>query len=208
MSKRIPYLKSSDIKPMASRFLKRYYPSNGISVDVEGIIETMDIDLVVIPNLENRLGFDSYITSDFTKIIIDEGCFMNQESRARFSLAHELGHFELHRNLYENSKIQSEENYINFIKNLTDKEHRSLEIQAHIFAGFILLPPIAFEQKLKEIEDEYKESNPITVNDLPAILKNLSREFFVTQQVIQHQLAYEYLEWARKVMGVPPPEKY
>ena len=159
------------------------------------------MDIVAIPKLEKTFGFDCYINSNFDKIVIDEDCFVDQEMRARFSLAHELSHKVLHQNIYEAAGIDSEESFVEFSRNLTDKEQKSLEIQAHIFAGFLLLPHDYFESELENLSTDYGGTAKMTVSDLGDVMKYLSRKFNVTDQVIWHQLKHEYPLWLREIIG-------
>ncbi|MBK9334998.1 MAG: ImmA/IrrE family metallo-endopeptidase [Ignavibacteria bacterium] len=46
---------------------------------------------------------DAFISQDFQFITIDEDIYFRDtnQSRRRFSLGHEIGHYALHKNLYE-----------------------------------------------------------------------------------------------------------
>ena len=53
-----------------------------------------------------QCGMDAQITSDFSTIYVDQKSYENDTSRFRFSLAHELGHFALHKQFYKDLKIR------------------------------------------------------------------------------------------------------
>lgn len=66
----------------------------------------------------------------------DDRCY----NRIRFSLAHELGHFFLHKELFESLKIKSLEDYQRFYKEFPSDQYNFLESQANKFAGYLLIP--------------------------------------------------------------------
>ncbi len=105
---------------------------------------------------ENRiLGKFCYGTPP--RIILDQKHEESDSSmRVRFTLAHELGHFVLHRH----RKIKNTEVLIDTEEELpryfiTPKNNRNwVEWQANYFAGALLIPPIPLKKKLKEIHKE------------------------------------------------------
>jgi Zn-dependent peptidase ImmA (M78 family) len=93
-----------------------------------------------LPNLERDHGVHGFATLDRDGIVVDEGQMMRQPERYRFTLAHEIGHLELHRNLYDSGSVKSLASYLRFQEMLGDKEIDCLEFQARNFAGRILVP--------------------------------------------------------------------
>lgn len=90
-------------------------------------------------DLLSRFGIDAFSTSDFKEIYIDSKQFFEIENRARFTLAHELGHYVLHHDFIKNSqKFKNINQWIKFV--LEDVKREPLETQANIFAGFLLMP--------------------------------------------------------------------
>jgi len=86
------------IKNKAEAFLKKVNPQLEIPVPIEEIIELkLKMRLISIPNLKRDLSIDGFINSNFDTITIDDYCFNNFEFRARFTMAHELGHMLLHK---------------------------------------------------------------------------------------------------------------
>jgi len=60
--------------------------------------------------------------------------------RIRFSLAHELGYFVLHREIFESLKIEAWPDYYRFYNEVPNDQYRFLEDQANKFAGYFLTP--------------------------------------------------------------------
>jgi Zn-dependent peptidase ImmA (M78 family) len=61
-------------------------------------------------------------------------------NRLRFSLAHEVDHFVLHKHIYSTFNVESPEEYLEFVMNFPEEEYRSFEWQANEVAGSLLVP--------------------------------------------------------------------
>ncbi len=61
-------------------------------------------------------------------------------NRIRYSVAHEIGHLILHKNVYDNFKLKSELEWIELIQKLPENEYTWLEQHAYEFAGRLLVP--------------------------------------------------------------------
>ena len=64
----------------------------------------------------------------------------HRRRRYRFSLAHEIGHFELHKRLYEESRIETVRDWKNVQAAITEDSYAWFEYQANSFAGLVLAP--------------------------------------------------------------------
>ena len=111
-------------------------------VSIEEIIEIkLKIKVVPVPNLFELCSVDSQISSDFSYVIVDQASYENNENnRIYFSLAHELGHYILHKELFSTFKIESVDDIISFINTIPEKQYSFLETQANKFASQFLLP--------------------------------------------------------------------
>ena len=174
----VPFLASREIKKQAELFRKKYNPKLEIPVPIEDIIDfDLNINILSIPNLERDSDIDCYINSTFDTITIDQYCFDNQVKRARFSFGHELGHLILHKNIYANTNFDDINSYIAFRNKFSPKDYKSLEIQANIFSGHLLLPETPFESELKKIEKELGGLCTMSISDLPKVVTRLSTIF-------------------------------
>lgn len=114
-----------------------------IPVDVECILEVgLKITIIPLPGLQNQISFDSFISSDWKNVYVDRDRYMSDKyyRRIRFSLAHELGHFVLHREIFKSLRIASLEDYYRFYQDAPEDQYRFLEDQANKFAGCLLMP--------------------------------------------------------------------
>jgi Zn-dependent peptidase ImmA (M78 family) len=124
-------------------------------------------------------------------------------NRMRFSFAHELGHFFLHKELYIKFGITSPEDWKDFILNVPEIEYRNFEWQANEFAGRLLVPYPELESKMGKVNKILKENNllPYLKIDPDAVLSRISpmlcKPFGVSTEVIEKRVKRE---------GLWPPE--
>ncbi len=145
-----PNLTLSSVIKASEDFLKNFHPSLSLTIPIEDIVELkMKIALVVIPGIKDLIGVDSFISADFSQITVDEYSFTTYVERTRFSIAHEVGHFVLHKDWYEHNGPKSIEDYLIFYDKIDPEIYKFLEIQAQTFAGLVLVPKEALVKELK-----------------------------------------------------------
>lgn len=110
---KVPFLKESDIEHAAAELLRRYVKWKGVAVrppiNIDNIIEGyFGLDLVFI-DLPDFLGIPDVLGATFLKekrVFIDESLDLEgKEGRLAFTLAHEGGHWQLHRPLIEADQV-------------------------------------------------------------------------------------------------------
>jgi len=120
-------------------------------------------------------------------------------NRMRFSFAHELGHFFLHKDLYTRFGIDSPEDWKDFILNVPENEYRSFEWQANEFAGRLLVPRPELRAEMEKVGKVLKENNliPFLEKDPDAVLSRISpmlcKPFGVSTEVIERRVKRERL---------------
>jgi Zn-dependent peptidase ImmA (M78 family) len=90
--------------------------------------------------LRDLLGVDGFISSDLTCVTVDQFVLERRLNRYRFTLAHELGHCYLHRELYAELKFGSVNEWKQFQEEVDNTDYNWLEYQAYAFAGLVLVP--------------------------------------------------------------------
>lgn len=185
-----PNLTLSEVTKAANSFLKLYYPTFTPPIPIEEIIELkMNIGLFVVPGIKSLLGIDAFMSSDFTGITIDEDSFVKYPERTRFSIAHELGHLVLHKEWYKRNGPKNLEDYLTFHDRIDKETYKYLEIQAHTFAGLVLVPT---DLLLKELKTKIGK---IPSNETPEILIPIAQDlldtFKVSGEVIWRRLQKE-----------------
>ncbi|MBI5152405.1 ImmA/IrrE family metallo-endopeptidase [Candidatus Peregrinibacteria bacterium] len=199
MTIKVPYIRIEKIRQIADEFREKY-SKNKIPVDILYIAE-MDLGMEIRPvkSLRNEADTDAFISSDFKVIFVDndELCDDKYESRLRFSIAHELAHFILHKDFFEKFKIGSLGGYLNFVEGFSDREYSFLELHAHEFAGRLLVPVDILRCKVSEWKNEIKNTAALKFIDNSLFADYLAvpiaKDFGVSQEVIARRIEKEKL---------------
>jgi len=189
---RVPFLNNKEIKNKADLFRKKYW-NDSVPIDMEEIIELrLKISLAPIPNLQNSFGVDAFITSNWQLIYVDRVSYLDErfQNRLRFSLAHEMSHFVLHKNIYNSFKIKTFEDFYKLFKDIPQEQYGYLETQANKLANYLLVPRKKLViEKRKVLEMMRRQSVQIekfdkqTLNSYMAI--PISKTFGVSDEVVQ-----------------------
>lgn len=141
MSLQLQHLSYQRLGEIAEEFLKRYHPKLILPIPIENIAEQkLNLKIIQEMNLKKSYDVDGFLTSDLTTIFVDFDLYLKQESRTRFTIAHEVGHWVLHGKLFRDLEINSAGDLGNLIEKVTDAENQWLEYQAYSFAGQVLVP--------------------------------------------------------------------
>lgn len=91
----ISFMPYPDITEKAREFLQNYNAHQDIPVNIEAIIENkLDMNIIPFPNLQRDFSVEGFSSSDFSDIYVDEFIYRNVSVRYRFTLAHEVGHYQ------------------------------------------------------------------------------------------------------------------
>ena len=139
-----------------------------------------------------QFGQDAFLLHDFSGIVLDKAAFEERNlNRLRFSVAHELGHFFLHRDLYGKVGFNSVEEWINFSDQIPGDQYQWIEWQADEFAGQLLMPPGAVATALDETMSDAKREGyfPLGADALlDFCCKAMHQDFGVSRQAMQTRL--------------------
>ncbi len=180
------FIPQQEIEETAKQFLLEHHPSGSIPIPIEDIVE-IKLGIKVIPSQGLlKYGIDAFLTHDFKEIYIDEMQYFELENRARFTFAHELGHYCLHKKYFEEAVFSSVGEWADFI--LTDIRRDPLETQANIFASYVLLPTVSLELEFEKAKAELAKHEGFSSGDLPDdqtlapyLAKPISRIFKVSE---------------------------
>ncbi len=188
----VDFIPTHEIEARAAAFLARHHPSGNIPVPIEEIVEFgLGIDIVPVPSLHQALDIDGFITSDLTEIRVDDFVYQDRPSRYRFTLAHEIAHGELHRELYLASPFSTIEGWKEFVLGLSDSDYDKLEIQANMFASMVLMPADStrgsFMEHLGRVPSDLRANLPPD-QIIEVISRSMSSDFQVSPQAMQIRL--------------------
>lgn len=133
---------AKDIHAAADDFRNKY-GGGKIPVDIEDIIE-FDLNLDIRPtyNLSSNCNTDAFLSADCKTIHVDSDHYSkpNYLPRIRFSLAHEIGHLVLHKDVIPILRPSSLEEWKEIVTTIPEDEYSWLEQHAYEFAGRLLVP--------------------------------------------------------------------
>lgn len=195
-----PFISQQQCWAAAEQFRQQYAPGGGIPVDVLALTEfDLDLEIRTITGLKEEADVDALLLGDWKTLIVDQQQYLDDRfiNRLRFSIAHELGHFVLHKEVFESIPRESVEEWISFMQEMPDKEYGFLEYHANEFAGRLLVPVdelrIQFEKTVVEVEHKGMPRGKLTDSHLSYLCIPLSKHFAVSQDVIERRLEKEKL---------------
>lgn len=202
-----PYIPKDQIWQTAENFRDEFWPESTLPVDIERIVEKrLKLNIEPEHGILGEIDIDAYLRIDLTGIVIDYDCYMNEKymNRLRFSFAHELGHFFLHKDIYSTFCIDDPSAWKDFMLNIPDREYGFFEYQANEFAGRTLVPRGRLLAELKICLQKVQEIGmlDLVATDPSAVLSSISstlcRPFGVSYKVIERRVEREEL-WPPKI---------
>jgi len=141
MSLQLQHLSYQRIGQIADEFLEKHHPKLLLPIPIEDIAEQkLNLKIIQEMNLKKNYDVDGFLTSDLMTIFLDFDLYLKHGNRTRFTIAHEVGHWVLHGELFRDLKINSVDDLGNLVEKVTDEENQWLEYQAYNFAGQVLVP--------------------------------------------------------------------
>ncbi|MFO0388379.1 MAG: ImmA/IrrE family metallo-endopeptidase [Alphaproteobacteria bacterium] len=179
---RVSYVSAREIKTQADTLRSQY--QDDYVTDIEGIATrklNLSIHFFELQNLYGRGTLGMVLPDE--KLILCEKFLEphgknkdNLERILRFTIAHEIGHYVLHRRYMGDCESPV------FHKNLPDKERQNLEIQANMFAAELLMPEDCFRKAY-----HYFISN-FECHDQAEIKTYLSNLFHISKDAVKNRM--------------------
>jgi Zn-dependent peptidase ImmA (M78 family) len=199
---RCKWLRPEEIRDCAEAVRNRFWSAGKLPVNVEAIVEfKLKLDIEPEHNLMQQTDMEAYLRSDLAGIVVDHDHYMDEKfaNRMRFSFAHELGHFFLHRDFYTTVVFESAAEWKEILQSMSEEDYSRFEYQANEFAGRLLVPR---EDLIHEIDNtveilkrnnmlEYLKADPYAV--LSGITTRIARVFGVSSDVIERRVDREKL---------------
>lgn len=156
MTSVLPFLTYSDIKSKANVFLRKYCPSRSLPIPIERIVEyDLGLDIAPFPDLYRTHRVNAWLDLARSTIFVDDYQYHHFYEKYRFTLAHEVGHYVLHSNLYESAEFRDTEEYVEWYFSLLKRDLFWLEEHADNFAGLVLVPAPELETLCQRVASEY-----------------------------------------------------
>ncbi len=189
------FLPPEEIEAKVQEFLQEYHPDNTLPIPIEEIIDLkMGIHIVPTPNMMAVSGVDAVTSHDLKQINIDHEQFEKKPNRARFTLAHEVGHIVLHKDFIDAQNFKEEAEWRTFV--LNDLHRDPMEVQANIFAAYLLMPSDHLEREFAQAKKELSVNPLMKGVPLPAdkiladyLAKPLSQKFEVSEEAMTNRIS-------------------
>ena len=196
-----PFNPKERIWQEADRVRAAHPAGRSLPVQVLDLAEfDLGLDLVPVDGLREQLDIDALLMGDLTSILLDKRSFMSPrlEYRLRFSVAHEIGHLILHRDIYAGLKHSTAREWFDYISAIPEAEYGWVEWQAYEFAGRLLVPPEplreAFQAAIQSAQAAgYSDWLAADEAALDYIATRIAPKFGVSSEVIAKRLRAEKL---------------
>jgi len=185
----VPILSKTDIEKKVQEFCEHFgIDRTKVPVDVEVIVES-DLKLRLEPEkgVASACGADALLLSHRGSIIVDYDRFMKDswQNRLRFTIAHEIGHYVLHEDVYKCVHFSSVEEWADFFDGIPRPSYRWLEWQCDEFAGRLLIEgdllKAKFEQAKKKLHGTpYEGIEPLPEWVVEAMSEEIGKFFGVS----------------------------
>ncbi|MBN2347049.1 MAG: ImmA/IrrE family metallo-endopeptidase [Candidatus Aminicenantes bacterium] len=193
-----PFIRKEDAWLRADQIRQRYWSSGELPVEVELLLYPLGLELVPHHSIKETGDVDALLLGDLKTIIVDYQDYMNDkmQNRLRFSIAHELGHFVLHQDVFKDIAHVTIKDWIQFIRLIPQAEYSYIEQQAYEFAGRLLVPSDRLGREFRQLIKKAKNAGFLSWDKtgeaaLGFIATPISRIFGVSLEVIEKRLRRE-----------------
>jgi Zn-dependent peptidase ImmA (M78 family) len=199
----VPFYSYDSLRQTSIEFLRKHNSDNALPVPVEEIAEIkLGIDIIPVAGLQSAFDIDGFISSDLSCITVDQFNYEKRLNRYRFTIAHEMAHLVLHRDVFAKLQIQRVQDWLDFQENFPEKEYGWLEWQAYSFAGLVLVPPDQlrehFDKAVKRASDAGLNPQKVGEIALHYIAQSLGQVFQVSPTVVEKRILKDEL-WKSSV---------
>ncbi len=193
-------LSKGDIRKKTEEFRRQYIePVDSVPVPVEEVLELdLNIEVVPIGNLKKRLDIIGCLSKDAKTLYVDKDSMMDERRKARyrFTIAHETGHYYMHRKIMADSEFDSINDWIEYRSTMSEDNLDWFEWQASEFAGRLLVPKDRLVKELNDIENKIERAyRDIGEKHHKRIKECIAREIYKTFEVspvvIEKRIRYE-----------------
>ena len=189
---RAEFISFDEIAKIVSVLRAQYPLCNRLPLDILVFAEhdlKLDFQFAPIQNL----GQDAFLLSDLSGIVFDSDSFISDKYsyRLRFSVAHELGHFFLHKSIYKQAAFSTIEEWLDYVDAIPKDEYQKIEWQADEFAGQLLVPIDKLKLALEETITDAGHEGMFTLGEdavLDFCCKAMQREFGVSISALATRL--------------------
>ena len=196
-----PFIPKERIWQEADRLRAGHPAGRSLPVRILDLAEfDLGLDLVPVDGLREQLDIEALLMGDLRSILLDKRAFMSPrlEYRLHFSVAHEIGHLILHRDIYAGLQHTSAIEWFDYISAIPEVEYVWVEWQAYEFAGRLLVPPESLREAFQtavQTAEAAGYTNWLAADEaaLDYIATRIAPKFGVSAEVTSKRLRVERL---------------
>ena len=161
------------------------------SFNVDEMVENLGLQIIPLPNLLSEFNIDGFLNYPDREIVVDESAYdsIDQWTRLRFTVAHEIGHFMLHSDFFSKLDFRTMQEWAEVYLKIDG--HTKLEEQANEFAGRFLVPREHLELMITEEKERIVNRTGV---DLQRILATrIAKKMLVSSVVVDIRFRVEKL---------------
>ena len=182
----IPFLADDEIRRRADKFRQANW-GDKIPVNVELIAErNLRLFIIPIPDLRYQAHTEAYLSGDLKELAYDPSL---PDVRVRFSVAHEIGHYVLHRDVITKLRVGSREEWKEVQRDLPDALWGRAEYQAREFAGRLLVPLESLVEAIESLRPSIDQAK----KELPDLELPVLKEFVATRVARRFDISYDVI---------------
>jgi Zn-dependent peptidase ImmA (M78 family) len=171
----MPSKQSADPEARAQEVLNKLNYRT-LPVRVDKIARALGAQLRFSP-LDEELSGMIFIKNDIPIIGVNA---LHHPNRQRFTIAHEIGHLELHRNILSDT-VHVDKQFAVLMRDATSAIGTDrIEIEANRFAAALLVPKLLLDQALAEKPFDIDGESP---------LDELAKKFRVSKQMLEYRIS-------------------
>jgi hypothetical protein len=197
---RAPYITPEQAWAEADRVRAQFWPSGEVPLEVEEILWAVGLRVEPIQSLRKAGDVDALLRGDLATVIVDADEYMDDRmlNRIRFSMAHELGHFILHADLYRGMAHDSIDAWSDFVERVPEEQWGFVELHAYEFAGRLLVPSDGVRTEITAAAKVAENAGFMKWDETGDAAReymsnSIARTFGVSSQVIEKRIIREKL---------------
>lgn len=188
-----------DIRLAAEGLLKEHHADLGIPVPIEDILEIkLGVEIRPLPGLYRVYARNGILLSSGAVIAVDNDDFESNQTRLRFTLAHELGHVLLHKDHIDNVSLDDVAQAWQQYNGIGAETLGDMERDASYFAGHILVPQVRLIEELDKAKARLLNDHGLDITGKgrdvrDVVAKVIADAFDVSPNVVSRRLEEEGL---------------
>jgi len=166
-----------ELEGIANAYLRAHGQYRGCKVLIEEIVEAEGYDIMPVPGL-NRYA-EAYLPKREGMLFVDEDQQLTQPLRYRFTLAEELAHILIHRQIFRG---KTADEIRQLYDEISDSDYADLERNAKYLAACLLMPKSTFIERFAFHKARAQSKTTDTREILSGVVVSVAREFDVSRE--------------------------